>query len=87
MVLVNNPGTWSAVYRPLTHAEWQAAALGLAACAWLVDVAGYRRWTGPFVLYRALYIAACLAPPNALLSASPVRSFDGGEALTDRRDP
>ncbi|HSF07752.1 MAG TPA: DUF5009 domain-containing protein [Methylomirabilota bacterium] len=22
MVLVNNPGTWSAVYRPLTHAEW-----------------------------------------------------------------
>jgi predicted acyltransferase len=22
MVLVNNPGTWTAVYRPLTHAEW-----------------------------------------------------------------
>ncbi|MGH7368603.1 MAG: acyltransferase family protein [Candidatus Rokuibacteriota bacterium] len=22
MVLVNNPGTWSAVYRPLRHAEW-----------------------------------------------------------------
>jgi predicted acyltransferase len=22
MVLVNNPGTWSAVYRPLQHAEW-----------------------------------------------------------------
>jgi len=22
MVLVNNPGTWSAVYRPLTHADW-----------------------------------------------------------------
>jgi predicted acyltransferase len=22
MVLVNNPGTWAAVYRPLTHAEW-----------------------------------------------------------------
>jgi predicted acyltransferase len=22
MILVNNPGSWSAVYRPLTHAEW-----------------------------------------------------------------
>jgi predicted acyltransferase len=22
MILVNNPGTWSAVYRPLTHADW-----------------------------------------------------------------
>ncbi|HSB42202.1 MAG TPA: DUF5009 domain-containing protein, partial [Methylomirabilota bacterium] len=22
MVLVNNPGTWSAVYPPLRHAEW-----------------------------------------------------------------
>src|SRR2546428_5186252 len=22
MVLVNNPGTWAAVYAPLTHAEW-----------------------------------------------------------------
>ena len=22
MVLVNNPGTWSAVYGPLQHAEW-----------------------------------------------------------------
>ena len=22
MVLVNNPGTWSAIYSPLKHAEW-----------------------------------------------------------------
>src|ERR1044071_4894439 len=22
MVLVNNPGTWSAIYPPLAHAEW-----------------------------------------------------------------
>ena len=22
MVLVNNPGTWSAIYGPLKHAEW-----------------------------------------------------------------
>ena len=22
MVLVNNPGTWSAIYWPLAHAEW-----------------------------------------------------------------
>ncbi len=22
MVLVNNPGTWSAIYPPLRHAEW-----------------------------------------------------------------
>ncbi len=22
MVLVNNPGTWSAIYSPLEHAEW-----------------------------------------------------------------
>ena len=22
MILVNNPGTWSAVYAPLEHAEW-----------------------------------------------------------------
>lgn len=25
MVLVNNPGTWSAIYRPLEHAEWNGA--------------------------------------------------------------
>ena len=24
MVLVNNPGTWSAIYSPLKHAEWHA---------------------------------------------------------------
>ena len=23
MMLVNNPGDWSAVYKPLEHAEWQ----------------------------------------------------------------
>ena len=22
MILVNNPGTWSAIYSPLKHAEW-----------------------------------------------------------------
>src|SRR5687767_7055069 len=25
MVLVNNPGTWSAIYSPLKHAEWHGA--------------------------------------------------------------
>ncbi len=25
MVLVNNPGTWSAIYSPLAHAEWHGA--------------------------------------------------------------
>src|SRR5688572_25764552 len=25
MVLVNNPGTWSAIYSPLQHAEWNGA--------------------------------------------------------------
>ncbi len=25
MVLVNNPGTWSAIYSPLSHAEWHGA--------------------------------------------------------------
>ncbi len=25
MVLVNNPGTWSAIYAPLRHADWHGA--------------------------------------------------------------
>lgn len=25
MVLVNNPGTWSAIYAPLEHAKWHGA--------------------------------------------------------------
>jgi predicted acyltransferase len=43
-----NKSLWTSSYALFTAG---AAALGLAACGWLVDVAGYRRWTGPFVIF------------------------------------
>jgi len=43
-----NKSLWSSSY-VLYAAGW--AAVGLAACYWLIDVQGYRRWTRPFVVF------------------------------------
>ena len=49
-----NKALWTSSYVLLTAG---LAALALAACYWLVDLKGYRRWTTPFVVFGANAIA------------------------------
>jgi predicted acyltransferase len=56
-----NKSLWTSSYALFTAG---AAALVLAACLWLVDVAGYQRWATPFVVFGtnalALYFLSTL---------------------------
>jgi len=62
-------GAWFPINKPLWTSSYAlftagAATLVLAACLWLVDVAGYQRWATPFVVFGsnalALYFLSTL---------------------------
>jgi predicted acyltransferase len=49
MILVNNPGSWDAVYAPLRHADWNGWTLTdliFPFFLWIVGVAMTLHWTG-----------------------------------------
>ena len=93
MILVNNPGTWAAVYAPLRHAEWHGwtpTDLVFPFFLFIVGVAiplAFRkrldRGDGRGALARkALRRAAVLFGIGVLLSAFPFATFDGGVTPT-----
>jgi predicted acyltransferase len=55
MVFPINKNLWTSSYALFTAG---AAALGLAACLWLIDVRGWRGWIGPFVVFGVNPIVA-----------------------------
>ena len=63
-----NKSLWSASYVVLTAG---AALIGLAACYWLIDVCGYRRWATPFIIYGmnpiVAYVLSTLIAKEMLL--------------------
>lgn len=72
-----NKSLWTSSYALFTAG---ASALGLAACAWAVDVAGYRRWAMPFAVFGtnalALFFLSTLGA--LLLITTEVAQADGG---------
>ncbi len=92
MVLVNNPGTWSAIYSPLAHAEWHGATptdlvfpfflfiVGISitlALGTRVDVGGINRDIYLKIFRRALIIFAL----GLFMAAFPFYNFTTGEWL------
>ena len=79
---------WSQTF-PINKALWTGpfvlltgglAMTGLAACYWLVDLRGYRRWAGPFRVFGANAIAAyTLAAIGARLMSLPLIARSGGK--------
>jgi predicted acyltransferase len=75
-----NKSLWTSSYALFTAG---AAALGLAACTWLVDVAGYRRWTGPFVIFGTNALALFFLSTLGALLLVAIRVDQGnGSTLT-----
>jgi len=92
MVLVNNPGTWSAIYSPLAHAEWHGATptdfvfpfflfiVGIAITLALgkrVEQAGINKDIYLKIFRRALIIFAL----GLFLATFPFYNFTKGEWL------
>ena len=92
MVLVNNPGTWSAIYSPLAHAEWHGATptdlvfpfflfiVGISITLALgkrVAVGGINREIYLKIIRRALIIFAL----GLFMAAFPFYNFTTGEWL------
>ncbi len=92
MVLVNNPGTWSAIYSPLAHAEWHGATptdfvfpfflfiVGIAITLALgkrVEQGGINRDIYLKIVRRALIIFAL----GLFLATFPFYNFTKGEWL------
>jgi predicted acyltransferase len=90
MVLVNNPGTWNAIYSPLKHAEWHGATptdfvfpfflfiVGIAITLALgkrVESGGINRDIYTKIFRRALIIFAL----GLFLAAFPFYNFTNGE--------
>ncbi|WP_435019118.1 acyltransferase family protein [Tundrisphaera sp. TA3] len=60
-------GTWWGAVYPINKALWTSsyvllsgglALQGLAACYWLIDVQGHRKWAGPFLVFGANPLSA-----------------------------
>ena len=80
--------SWGAAF-PINKALWTSsyvlltaglACQGLALCLWFVDLKGYRRWAGPFLVFgsnplSAFVLAAILAKLSTLIK---VAGADGG---------
>ncbi len=92
MVLVNNPGTWSAIYSPLAHAEWHGVTptdfvfpfflfiVGISITLALgkrVESGGINRIIYTKIFRRALIIFAL----GLFLAAFPFYNFTSGEWL------
>src|SRR5205814_264694 len=85
MVLVNNPGTWAAVYAPLTHARWHGLTptdVIFPFFLFIVPVPGYGRgnlgpegnlaaWLDRAVLGPHIWRAARVYDPEGILSTVP----------------
>lgn len=69
-----NKSLWTSSYALLTAG---LALLGLAACYWLIEIQGYRRWAAPFVVFGvnalALFFLSSLAARLLIL----IRVADG----------
>jgi predicted acyltransferase len=94
MILVNNPGTWSAIYPPFRHAAWHGwtpTDLIFPFFLFIVGVAivlslGRRLERGDAprdLLKKATRRAVVLFGLGVFMAAWPVLSFDGGVGLRD----
>ena len=92
MILVNNPGSWGAIYAPLRHAEWNGwtptdlvfpffvFCVGVAipfALERRVEAGAARTTLLPKILRRTLILFAL----GLFLAAYPIFSFEGGFGL------
>lgn len=93
MVLVNNPGTWSAIYEPLKHAEWHGATPTDFVFPFFLFIVGIsialalgRRVETVGGVNRELYIkifkrAALIFALGLFLATFPFYNFTNGEWL------
>ena len=95
MIIVNDPGSWSHVYAPLKHAEWNGCTLtdlvfpfflfvvgvsiALAALIIIVDLWGYTKWTHLGRVYGANAITSYVLA--GMLTLVFYSSIFGGASL------
>lgn len=83
--------SWGAWF-PVNKALWTSSfvllaggwsSIGLAACYWLIDVLGYRRWSAPMrVLGTNPIVAYCLASVGARVLNRPLLAGNGGKGIS-----
>lgn len=83
LVFPINKNLWTSSYALFTAG---AAAIGLALCLWLIEVRGWRRWAGPFVVFGVNPIVAFVgsAMLSRLLYTTIRVSYDGATVPLQR---